>query len=174
MNRRVSQGLVVAMLVGMGCWLIWAWESAPTTPPYELIEDGLYIGQAVPAPPLATQAVVNLRATKDPYEVEYELHLPILEQGSPPPSLAWLEQVVRFIDEHRRAERTVFVHCESGTNRSATAVIAYLMFTHGWSRDEAFRYVQRQRPAISPNPVLMRLLGDWEKHIKKLPPRRSS
>jgi hypothetical protein len=162
---RRSQILVVGLLLALSAWLVVAWQEQKRPARYHLIEDGLYLGEAVQQPPLGTQAVVNLCGAKDDYDVEYELHLPILEAGSSEPSLEWLEQVVTFIDEHRQAERTVYVHCQAGVNRSSTAVIAYLMHKYQWSRDDALRFVQKQRQQASPNLQLMHLLADWEKHL---------
>lgn len=162
---RRSQMLVVIMLAALSAWLVLAWHEQTLVARYHLIEDGLYLGEAVKQPPLGTQAVVNLCGAKDTYEVEYELHLPIYEAGSPEPSLEWLEQIVSFIDEHRQAERTVFVHCQAGVNRSSAAVIAYLMQKYQWSRAEALRFVQQQRQQANPNPQLIRLLDAWQQHL---------
>ena len=54
-------------------------------------------------------------------------------------------------------------------NRSGMAVTAYLMYEHGWPRDEALAYVQARRPQVQPNPDLMRLLTDWERVLKDAP-----
>jgi len=52
-------------------------------------------------------------------------------------------------------------------NRSGAVVTAYLMYEHGWNRDEALAYVRRKRPVVQPNPTLMRLLGEWERAMKE-------
>jgi hypothetical protein len=40
---------------------------------------------------------------------------------------------VHFIDDERKAGRTVYVHCFAGMNRSGMVVTAYLMYEHSWS-----------------------------------------
>lgn len=159
------QILVVVLLLLLSAWLILRWREQPYQQPYHLIEDGLYLGEAVTEPPIGTQAVVNVCGRPDPYEVEHVLHLPVLEQGNSQPTVEWLQKIVAFIDEQRDAERTVYVHCSAGMNRSPTAVAAYLMFKHEWTADEALRYLQQKRPLAGPNPQLQRLLKDWEKHL---------
>jgi protein-tyrosine phosphatase len=39
-------------------------------------------------------------------------------------SIDWLKHVVHFIDDERKAGRTVFVHCFAGMNRSGMIVTA--------------------------------------------------
>jgi protein-tyrosine phosphatase len=85
----------------------------------------------------------------------------VFEAGKEP-SLEWLQRVVEFIAAQRKASRQVFVHCSAGMNRSAAAVTAYLMYEHGWRRDQALKFVQGKRGVVQPNPTLMRLLSEWE------------
>ena len=49
-------------------------------------------------------------------------------------------------------------------------VTAYLMFEHGWSRDEALKFVRSKRALIRPNPAFMERLLEWERELKKAPP----
>ncbi|TPP49139.1 Dual specificity phosphatase, catalytic domain family protein [Leishmania donovani] len=45
----------------------------------------------------------------------------------------------------------VLVHCQKGRSRSATIVLAYLIYTNGWSVAEAMKYVGARRPCAEPN-----------------------
>lgn len=127
---------------------------------YSLIEEGLYLGGAVPEPP-ETRAVVNLWGEPDPYEDEASLHEPIYEGGEMP-DVEWLRRVVGFIAEQRRLGRVTYVHCQAGAVRSAAVVTACLMAAHGWRRDEALAFIQQHRPLAQPDRLLMRLLAEWE------------
>ena len=144
---------------------VWSWlrgrEESHEEKPYHLIEDGLFLGSSVAEPPPHTSAVVNLCGREDHYKLEAMRWEPILEGGKPP-DIDWLKRVVGFIDAQRCARRTVYVHCLAGVNRSATVVIAYLMFEHGWHRDQALAHVQSKRPCAQPDPSLMQLLADWQ------------
>src|SRR5262249_36886719 len=64
-------------------WLRWLEESYEEKP-YHLIEDGLYLGSSVAAPPPRTSAVVNLCGREDQYKVDLMLWEPILEGGKQP------------------------------------------------------------------------------------------
>jgi hypothetical protein len=134
-------------------------------PPYSLIEEGLYLGGAIPEPPPGTSAVVNLCGRLDRYEVTECLHAPVFECGRPA-DLDWLRRVVAFIAAQRQEGRTTYVHCALGTSRSAAAVTAYLMQEHGWGRDVALAFVKERRPRVDPGPVLMGLLAEWERELE--------
>ncbi|KAK7201833.1 dual-specificity protein phosphatase [Novymonas esmeraldas] len=60
----------------------------------------------------------------------------------------------RYYGLVRRSSSTrpaVLVHCQRGRSRSATIVLAYLVYTNGWSVAEAMRYVGSRRPCAEPN-----------------------
>lgn len=168
---RAIIGLV--LLAGVGTWLWLRWLESSYDQRYVQVEEGLYIGSAVPAPPRGTQAVVNLCGHRDNYEVEAALWEPVFESGKEP-TIDWLQRVVEFITEQRKLGRTTYVHCLAGMNRSGAAVTAYLMQEHGWGRDEALAVVQKMRPQVQPNPTLMRLLGEWEEMLKDKTGRASN
>lgn len=128
------------------------------------IVPGLHMGGAVEEPPFGTTAVLNLCAERDPYECEIHRWEPIRD-GAPAPSIEWLKQTVEFVDEQRRARRTVFVHCYAGVSRSGMVVTAYLMYKNGWTRDETLQFVRSKRPMVNPNRAFMQLLLEWEQEI---------
>ena len=57
----------------------------------------------------------------------------------------------------------VYVHCQAGMSRSASFVIAYVMFHFKYNRDKAFDYVQKRREIICPNEGFMMQLKDLER-----------
>ena len=134
-------------------------------PDYAEIERGLFLGARVEGPPPGTQAVLNLCALEDGYTVEVCRWEPIRD-AEPAPSLDWLSRQVEFVEEQRRAGRTVYVHCRNGVSRSAMVVLAYLMQTRGWSRDEALAFARARRPVVRPNPAFMGLLLEWEQYLQ--------
>lgn len=139
-------------------------ESYPRTN-YSLIEDGLYLGGILEAPPPGTRAVLNVCETKDPYRAEAHRWEPIPD-ASPAPDMDWLRQQVEFIDTERRAGRAVFVHCRAGTSRSAMVVAAYLMARDGLGRDEALALLRAKRPRVGPNFAFLCLLLEWEQSLR--------
>jgi hypothetical protein len=160
--------LAAGLLGSLFAWLVLHWyEEVRSDAPYSLIEDRLYVGSAVSRPPRGTRAVLNLCQQEDSYEVDKVRWDPI--DGTEAPSIEWLQRNVEFIDAQRRAGVTTYVHCLAGMNRSGMVVTAYLMYEHGWTRDQALRFAQSKRPQIQPNPTLMRLLDDWERHVANKP-----
>src|SRR5438128_323775 len=109
--------LIVVMLLGLAGWLGLEWLASDISDqPYTQIEANLYVGALVKAPPPATYAVLNLCQQQDCYQATVHRDEPI--DGSAAPDIDWLWRNVKFIDEHRRAGRTVYVHCFAGMNRS--------------------------------------------------------
>jgi hypothetical protein len=133
---------------------------------YSQIEDGLYLGGILSEPPPGTGAVLNLCPTRDPYLAKAHRWDPISD-APPAPSIDWLRRQVEFVDEQRRAGRTVFVHCRAGISRGGMVVTAYLMWRDGVSRDDALKTIRAKRSQVNPNPAFMGLLLDWEKSVKK-------
>jgi len=150
----------------MGVWLWLRWLENSYDQPFTQVEDGLYIGSSMNLPPPGTRAVVNLCGQKDDYETEAYLWEPVFEAGNEP-TVEWLGRVVEFIAAQRNAGRPTYVHCLAGMNRSGAVVTAYLMYEHGWGRDEALLFLQRKREVVQPNPTLMRLLAGWEAVLRE-------
>ena len=136
------------------------------TPPYSLIEEGLYVGGYSKNPPSGTQAVLNLSQSPALYKCDIYEWDPIPD-SAPAPSIDWIRKRVEFVDTQRRASRTIYVHCAAGISRSAMVVIAYEMQKNHWTRDEALKFVRSKRPNTRPNEAFMKLLLEWESVVKK-------
>mmetsp|Transcript_20579 Transcript_20579/g.28875 ORF Transcript_20579/g.28875 Transcript_20579/m.28875 type:complete len:320 (-) Transcript_20579:58-1017(-) len=67
------------------------------------------------------------------------------------------KDAIEFID-HGRKEGPVLVHCAAGVSRSATLVIAYVMYKLQLSFPSALEYVRNKRRIISPNSGFLRQL----------------
>jgi hypothetical protein len=61
---------------------------------------------------------------------------------------------------------STLVHCTAGVSRSASIVIAYLMWKEGLSFDQAYADVQRARPMISPNVGFVEQLRKFEERLR--------
>ena len=133
---------------------------------YSLIETGLYMGGDVAKPPPGTNAVLNLCGKKDLYSCEIHAWESIRDTD-PAPDLAWLRRQVEFIEARRKAGDTVYVHCRNGVSRSGLVVVAYEMYKHNWTRDEALKFVRSKRPITRPNPAFMKRLLEWEQLVLK-------
>merc|ERR1712130_267547 len=61
-----------------------------------------------------------------------------------------LDKILPKIKEHLEARERVLVHCTQGQSRSATVIIAYLMWHYRVSYEKAFAFVQSKRLQIKP------------------------
>src|SRR3954451_7810642 len=90
---------------------------------YSRIEDGLYLGGSVDRPPPGTDSVLNLCHARDRYRVKHHAWKAI-DDAPPAPSLEWLRESVKWVDEQRRAGRTTYIHCQAGISRGAMVTAA--------------------------------------------------
>ena len=76
--------------------------------------------------------------------------------------IKYFGECLNFIDGNEK----VLVHCMAGASRSATIVIAYLMWKKKMKFDEAFCFVQKKR-SIVPNYGFKQQLKLFEKELEK-------
>lgn len=70
----------------------------------------------------------------------------------------YFTQSFQFIEEAKRVESSVLVHCQKGMSRSSTVVLAYLMKYENMDLISAFSHTKQRRPLISPNTGFMQQL----------------
>lgn len=75
------------------------------------------------------------------------------------------EEAFEIIDDARRTNGRILVHCAMGISRSATIVIAYLMSRYNMNLRAAYDYVRSKRPIIAPNSLFLKLLQDFENEL---------
>lgn len=156
-------GIIVAGLLALGARGLAQNQVAAN---YSLIETGLYMGGSVLEPPPGTRAVINLCEKFDRYRRDVSLWTPIAD-AAPAPSLPWLQHWVKVVHATRQRGLTTYVHCYGGVSRSGLLVVAYCMFEHGWTRDQALDFVRSKRPVTQPNPAFMQLLLEWGRFLQK-------
>lgn len=72
---------------------------------------------------------------------------------------------ITFIDEARRGRENVLVHCVQGISRSASVVVAYLMWYKRWSFKKAMEHVKMVRYCADPNEGFRKQLIQFEREI---------
>ena len=72
------------------------------------------------------------------------------------------EEAFKFIEDARSKGGRVLVHCAMGISRSATIVLAYLMYKYRVPLNTAYEFVKARRPEINPNPGFMTILQQYE------------
>ena len=75
----------------------------------------------------------------------------------------YFKECIEFIENNGK----VFVHCECGVSRSATIVLAYLMWKTHSTFNEAYSFVKKIRPEIDPNNGFRRQLKTFENLLKE-------
>ena len=83
---------------------------------------------------------------------------------------AYDENVIKHFKEcflFMEGSDKVFVHCAAGMSRSATVVIAYLMWKKKMSLNDAINFVKKKRPVISPNLSFMKQLETFQELLIK-------
>lgn len=78
----------------------------------------------------------------------------------------FFDETHNFIEEARRNRCNILVHCKAGISRSPTIAIAYLMKWKRLHLQEAYNFVKRCRPQISPNLNFMGQLMSYERQLQ--------
>ena len=74
----------------------------------------------------------------------------------------YFKEAFTFID----SSKNVLVHCQAGVSRSASFVIAYLMWKTKKSFGEVFGYVKEKRKLIDPNDGFIMQLNLFDQFLK--------
>lgn len=75
--------------------------------------------------------------------------------------LSFLEECSSFIDQARKQDGVVLVHCNAGVSRSASIVIGYLMLREKLSFEDAYSQIKCARPSVRPNPGFYQQLSNY-------------
>ena len=73
------------------------------------------------------------------------------------------KECIEFIDNNGK----IFIHCECGVSRSATIVIAYLMWKTHSTFDAVYSYIKKIRPEIDPNNGFRRQLKKFQQLLEE-------
>ncbi|XP_067931391.1 phosphatidylglycerophosphatase and protein-tyrosine phosphatase 1-like [Watersipora subatra] len=64
------------------------------------------------------------------------------------PTIPQINKAIEFIEEIKRADGTVYVHCKAGKTRSTTVVVCYLMKCKNMNAKEAQEFIKSKRPQV--------------------------
>eukprot|EP00834_Sanchytrium_tribonematis_P001683 NODE_43_length_33755_cov_1.178542.p21 type:complete len:243 gc:universal NODE_43_length_33755_cov_1.178542:19096-18368(-) len=79
--------------------------------------------------------------------------------------IEYLNVAFSFIEKQRRKNKNVMIHCQCGVSRSASVVIAYIMYDQKISFQEALLLVKKKSPTANPHLGFICQLIEFEKHI---------
>lgn len=137
------------------------------------IEEGLYLGSLGAAQNRTVLKELNVthiltvthsNPPAHPNDFCYKV-IQVLDKADVTLSL-FFDECFAFIEEARASGGGVLVHCFAGRSRSATIVVAYLMFKRGMSLSEAMEFVKMKRPIISPNHGFRLQLQKYERFLR--------
>ena len=145
--------------------------SKPILTPLSQITENLYLGNLYDAQnipyllSIGIQKVLSLITDPQllyyPKEIEHKL---IKINDFPRENIIqYFGECLLFIEDNRK----ILVHCVAGASRSATIVIAYLMWKNQLDYKESAKFVEQMRPCINPNYGFVRQLEIFEKLLKK-------
>ena len=77
--------------------------------------------------------------------------------------IKYFKECLNFID----GDEKVLVHCEAGISRSATIIIAYIMWKQKKSYLDAYKFVKSKRGNISPNCGFVNQLKMFDKLLEE-------
>lgn len=84
-----------------------------------------------------------------------------------PKLAAELGPLTRVVHEAVKADLRVLVHCKCGVSRSATLVLAYIMAAFDLDYTDAYAYVKKRHPELSPNLGLVAQLLEWQMQLQR-------
>jgi len=145
------------------------WTKGPQA---QQICDNVYVGNFIAAShakELGFNAVLNMSVELDDFYppeagIAYK-KLSIADGAHNPISAAIIEEAVKWIDERRRENCKVLVHCRAGIGRSGSIGISYLYYLNkDWTFKDTLRAVWKCKPDIYPH-------RDLDGVLQKLFPR---
>lgn len=78
---------------------------------------------------------------------------------------SYFDTTFAFLENARKVDNVVLVHCFMGMSRSAAIVVAYVMKYKKWNLKTAYKFVREKRPIIDINIGFMYQLIDYEKAL---------
>ncbi|MDP8978331.1 MAG: dual specificity protein phosphatase family protein [Actinomycetota bacterium] len=134
----------------------WLEDQTPPWPATEIIPGVWQSGS--PEPGEHWDAVIDLDGAAPPLEgVAFYVHWPI--DDGPPPDRAVLTALADLVDDLRRANKKVLIHCAAGINRSGLLAAATLM-RDGMPAREAIATVRERRPGSLSNGAFVQQLSE--------------
>lgn len=137
-----------------------------------IIDDFLYLSDIVFVQELfltqheiTTVCSITAKDTLTPLKsTTLRLSLPISDSSHSPIS-SHFAAAHEFIEQARKENKKVVVHCEVGMSRSPTIVISYLMKYKNINLREAYNLVKSRRPIIQPNVGFIKQLLAYENEL---------
>ena len=146
-------------------------NKAVLNPSYDKITDKIYLGNEDTARDKNILKKLNIsnilicaEGCERFFPDEFNYKILYLDDATDEDLLSWLEEGFEFIDS---SKDNIYIHCVMGISRSASVVIAYIMYKNKMSYNEAYDFVYNKRKVISPNTGFQKQLKKLEKILKE-------
>ena len=129
------------------------------------IEDKLWLGNSFAAKDikdLKEKGITKILTVMDtPLNIEEGFNRKVIEVMDTINQniIKYFGECLKFI----KGDEKILIHCAAGASRSATIVIAYLMWKNKIKYDEALQFVQKKRSIVWPNREFKEQLKMFEK-----------
>lgn len=136
--------------------------SKPILTPLSQITENLYLGNLYDAQNISNLLKIGIQKVlsliTDPQLLYYpkEIEHKFIKLNDFPREniIQYFGECLLFIEDKRKT----LVHCVAGASRSATIVIAYIMWKNQLDYKESAKFVEQMRPCINPNYGFVRQL----------------
>jgi predicted protein tyrosine phosphatase len=138
------------------------------------IIDNIYLGSAFNASHFDTMneldigLIINMTSEISNYHTDKILYkkYPIYDNNaeSIKPYLEKIyDQIISYQDINNN--KNIFIHCFMGASRSATVVAYYLLKKHGYTVDDAIRFMRQKRNVVNPTMLFYEELNEIEEML---------
>ena len=136
-------------------------------PSYDQITEKIYLGNEDTARDKSILNKLNIsnilicaEGCEKFFQDEYKYKILYIDDAIDENILSWFKEAFEFIDS---SIKNIYIHCIMGISRSATIVIAYLMYKNKMKYEQAFDFVKSKRKEINPNSGFREQLIKFEK-----------
>jgi dual specificity phosphatase 12 len=124
--------------------------------PMDEIIPGLWLGPLSDATPEKMKlhnikTIINLSQHEYPAMPGIHCYTLDVADGASVNLRKYFAKTNEIIGNSLKRGEAIYVHCRKGISRSATIVMAYLIYTFGWDPLELLHWIRTIRPCVNPN-----------------------
>ena len=146
-------------------------NKAVLNPSYDKITDKIYLGNEDTARDKSILKQLNIsnilicaEGCECFFPNEFNYKVLYLDDATDEDLLSWLKEGFDFIES---SKDNIYIHCVMGISRSASVVIAYIMYKNKMNYNDSYDFVYKKRKVISPNTGFKKQLKKFEKILKE-------
>lgn len=137
------------------------------------IQDGLYLSSAAAASNKhhlkelgITHIITVAHDIIPPHPDKFGYFIIYVEDVRSASLISHFDDVNKFVNEVKKKNGSLLIHCMAGVSRSATITCAILMYQNKWKVKNAFSHLHKSRNCVNPNDTFKKELKDYEKYLE--------